>query len=64
MNLVGNAIKYTTHGTIKIRLQLENLDSADDESKMMILTVMDTGKGISPKFLSTMLFVPFAQVWD
>jgi signal transduction histidine kinase len=63
MNLVGNAIKYTTHGTIKIRLQLKNLDSAGDESKMMILTVMDTGKGISPMFLSTMLFVPFAQVW-
>ncbi len=61
-NVFGNATKYTTKGTIKVRLQLEDLDGADDGGKMMVLTVSDTGKGISPAFLSSKLFVPFAQV--
>ena len=61
-NLFGNATKYTTKGTIKVRLQLENLEGTDDDSKMMVLTISDTGKGISPAFLSSKLFIPFAQV--
>ena len=62
MNLVGNATKYTTRGTIKVRLQLENLEDADTDAQVMVFTVTDTGRGISPAFLSSKLFLPFAQV--
>jgi signal transduction histidine kinase len=62
LNLVGNATKYTTRGTIKVRLQLENLEEADSGAEMLVLTVTDTGCGISPAFLSSKLFLPFAQV--
>jgi signal transduction histidine kinase len=61
LNLVGNATKYTIRGTIKVRLQLEKLEG-DSNAKMMVLTVTDTGRGISPAFLSSKLFIPFAQV--
>ncbi|OAL32591.1 hypothetical protein AYO20_07901 [Fonsecaea nubica] len=60
MNLTGNAIKYTSQGTIKIRLQLQT-SSDENSNDVMVLTVTDTGKGISQEFLSTKLFVPFAQ---
>lgn len=53
MNVFGNAIKYTTHGSIKVRLELNDQD--------VQLTVTDTGKGISPRFLNSRLFMPFAQ---
>ena len=62
MNLVGNATKYTTRGTVRVRLQLDNLEEPDDDTKIMVLTVTDTGCGISPAFLSSKLFMPFAQV--
>ena len=53
MNIFGNAIKYTTHGSVKVRLELKGQD--------MVFTVTDTGKGISSKFLKSRLFMPFAQ---
>lgn len=53
MNIFGNAIKYTTHGSVKVRLELNDMD--------VIFTVTDTGKGISPRFLNSRLFMPFAQ---
>ncbi|ETI22648.1 hypothetical protein G647_06724 [Cladophialophora carrionii CBS 160.54] len=60
MNLTGNAIKYTNQGSINVRLQL--LDAQEDGSgESMVLTVADTGKGISQEFLNSKLFVPFAQ---
>ena len=62
MNLFGNAVKYTTTGTIKVRLQLVRHDDADKNSETLVLTISDTGKGISEDFLSSKLFVPFAQV--
>lgn len=61
-NLFGNATKYTTKGTIKVRLQLADLETTTTDGKMLILTISDTGKGISPAFLASKLFVPFAQV--
>ena len=60
MNLTGNAIKYTSKGSISIRLQLLKAPG-DDSSESMLLTVTDTGKGISEDFLNSKLFVPFAQ---
>ncbi|OAL27594.1 hypothetical protein AYO22_03498 [Fonsecaea multimorphosa] len=60
MNLTGNAIKYTSRGSIKVRLQLQT-SQEERGNDVMVLTVADTGKGISQDFLSTKLFVPFAQ---
>ena len=53
MNIFGNAMKYTSHGSVKVRLEYKDHE--------VILTVTDTGKGISPRFLNSRLFVPFAQ---
>ena len=60
MNLTGNAIKYTSKGTITVSLQLQDLQG-DKGGDSMVLTVRDTGKGISQEFLNSKLFMPFAQ---
>ncbi|KAJ9609553.1 hypothetical protein H2200_005880 [Cladophialophora chaetospira] len=60
MNLTGNAIKYTSKGSITVSLQLQDLQG-DKIEDSMILTVRDTGKGISQEFLNSKLFMPFAQ---
>ncbi|KIW40713.1 uncharacterized protein PV06_07890 [Exophiala oligosperma] len=60
MNITGNAIKYTSQGSIHVQLQLKS-STEDDGNDLMVFTVMDTGKGISQEFLSSKLFVPFAQ---
>jgi len=63
LNLTGNALKYTTKGFVTVRLELTSLDHVgeDKDSELMLLTVTDTGRGISPQFLSSRLFIPFAQ---
>ncbi|PQE08430.1 hypothetical protein CJF30_00005304 [Rutstroemia sp. NJR-2017a BBW] len=68
MNLLGNALKYTSHGYVKVKLETSELDdlhtpgAADSTPRSMItLTVTDTGKGISSEFLRSKLFTPFAQ---
>jgi signal transduction histidine kinase/CheY-like chemotaxis protein len=60
-NLVGNALKYCTRGAITIKLELRDGDQADLDDELIILTVDDTGCGISPEFLASRLFLPFAQ---
>jgi signal transduction histidine kinase len=52
-NLVGNAIKYTTKGSVTIRIE-----TADDEIR---LAVHDTGIGIDDTQLEE-IFEPFVQV--
>ncbi|MCJ1396376.1 hypothetical protein MMC18_009266 [Xylographa bjoerkii] len=69
MNIFGNALKYTERGTIEVKLRLQNpdipnaADWSDNEEKMkkLVLTVTDTGKGISSEYLRTRLYTPFAQ---
>ncbi|KAG4034547.1 hypothetical protein MFRU_003g05060 [Monilinia fructicola] len=67
MNLLGNALKYTSHGYVRVKLEtapLEDLSIYDGEKtprSLLILTVSDTGKGISSEFLRSKLFTPFAQ---
>ncbi|KAJ5242075.1 uncharacterized protein N7469_000402 [Penicillium citrinum] len=65
MNILGNALKYTHHGKIVVRLEVDHqrLDiprrqGLEDEVK---ITVSDTGKGISKSFLREKLFKPFNQ---
>ncbi|CAL3966640.1 unnamed protein product [Diplocarpon coronariae] len=73
MNLLGNALKYTSHGYVKISLSATDMDGfsvategssagSDQVPRSMIqLIVEDTGRGISPDFLRSKLFMPFAQ---
>lgn len=57
MNLLGNAAKFTTVGTVTVSVTLE---SDTDERCYVGIAVADTGVGISEKSLKT-IFDPFVQ---
>jgi len=57
LNLVGNAIKFTDAGSIRLRAQLE---SQTGESVVVHWSVADSGCGI-PKEKQELIFEPFAQ---
>jgi signal transduction histidine kinase len=68
MNIFGNALKYTQKGFIKVKLEARTSDEGLEESKSqqqqgtkVILTIEDSGQGISPQFLRSKLFTPFSQ---
>jgi two-component system sensor histidine kinase/response regulator len=58
VNLVGNAVKFTAHGEVAIRVALE---AETDANVTLRFTVMDTGIGI-PKERINALFAAFVQV--
>jgi signal transduction histidine kinase len=64
MNLVGNSLKYTKAGHIKVKLEgqteLQGQPGYKGHSQVTI-TVSDTGIGISKDFLRYKLFTPFSQ---
>jgi signal transduction histidine kinase/CheY-like chemotaxis protein len=64
MNIFGNALKYTSHGFIRVRLEASGLSHKHEDSpdnQMVKLTITDTGQGISAHYMKTKLFTPFAQ---
>ena len=65
MNLVGNSLKYTKSGYIKIKVEEQTemqyqLEGEKGRSQVTV-TVTDTGIGISKDFLRYKLFTPFSQ---
>ena len=60
LNLISNASKFTDQGTITVAAALSTDDSGKSE---MLITVTDTGMGISPEDQGK-LFQPFSQVDD
>ncbi len=52
VNLIDNAIKYTKHGSVEIKIYKENTNINVD--------IVDTGKGMSKEFVDN-LFIPFTQ---
>jgi len=68
MNLLGNTLEYTSRGYVYIKLdatEIEDLPTRENSEtisrSMVVLTVTDTGNGISSDFLRSKLFTPFAQ---
>ncbi|KAK6497392.1 hypothetical protein TWF481_011800 [Arthrobotrys musiformis] len=67
MNLVGNALKYTDKGYVRVKLKAEPFyedeagPSIPEQKTKVVLTVSDSGRGISREFLKTKLYVPFSQ---
>jgi signal transduction histidine kinase/CheY-like chemotaxis protein len=57
LNLVSNAIKFTAHGEVGLRVEV---DGGDDNTKVIGFTVSDTGIGI-PAETQSAIFSPFTQ---
>jgi signal transduction histidine kinase/DNA-binding response OmpR family regulator len=60
VNLVGNAIKFTSAGEIVIEVSTEGADAESDADVRLHLSVRDTGIGI-PADKQKVIFEPFAQ---
>lgn len=70
MNVLGNALKYTQQGIVAIALEIQEEDLDADKSqasstranpRALLITVSDTGKGISADYLQSHVFTPFSQ---
>ncbi|KAJ9226499.1 hypothetical protein DTO169C6_1227 [Paecilomyces variotii] len=68
MNIFGNAMKYTDKGLITVRLESTVIGNTSpttptgsNKKEIVVVTVSDTGKGISDEFLRGRLYTPFAQ---
>jgi signal transduction histidine kinase len=61
MNIFGNAIKYTHSGHIHVTLRAIDWSKATGTPTTVILTVVDSGIGMSSKFLADKAFQPFSQ---
>lgn len=61
INLVGNAIKFTSEGHVGIRLENEGTPVLEPGAEVMLrISVTDSGIGIPPQKI-TRLFKPFSQ---
>ena len=56
-NLVGNAVKFTEHGMVTVRAQMDTFEGSD---ALIHFTVLDTGIGI-PQHKQKAIFNPFSQ---
>ena len=60
-NLIGNAMKFTMNGSVRVRAFFHPDDShADQPTGRLLVSVIDTGPGISPE-LQEHIFEPFVQ---
>jgi CheY-like chemotaxis protein len=63
INLLGNAIKFTREGTVKLQLQLSARPADDPRRARLCFGIEDTGVGIAQHDLSR-IFEPFEQVYN
>ncbi|KAJ4158013.1 uncharacterized protein LMH87_008560 [Akanthomyces muscarius] len=62
MNLVGNALKFTTKGAVWVTLGQAKVSAKLRPSETLVkLVVQDTGKGISEDFIRYKLYKPFSK---
>ncbi|MEO0513025.1 MAG: PAS domain-containing protein [Planctomycetota bacterium] len=57
LNLVGNAVKFTSEGSVTVRVRL---DDQRDGQPALIIDIIDTGIGVPPD-RTGVLFAPFSQ---
>jgi signal transduction histidine kinase/CheY-like chemotaxis protein len=62
LNLLGNALKFTHHGSVTTRVRFE-ADLHDAQRGVILLIVHDTGMGIPSQHLER-IFEPFVQVHE
>lgn len=60
LNLLGNAVKFTAAGEVRLEVTVAGPSAACAERHRFVFDVIDTGPGLSPEQLSA-LFQPFAQ---
>ncbi|MBI5040632.1 MAG: response regulator [Gammaproteobacteria bacterium] len=63
LNLLGNALKFTNHGSVVVRVMLEeddDSDAADPKQTAIRISVTDTGIGLNEEQQSR-LFLAFSQ---
>jgi signal transduction histidine kinase len=61
MNIFGNALKYTDSGQISISLRASERRNDVNTPRNIVLTITDSGSGMSPQFLANKVFQPFSQ---
>ncbi|KAH7029463.1 uncharacterized protein B0I36DRAFT_245052, partial [Microdochium trichocladiopsis] len=62
MNLLGNALKFTDNGFVKVSIWQEQRQRSNQAyANHLLLNVTDSGKGIHPEFLRHQAFRPFSQ---
>ncbi|MGB3535299.1 MAG: PhnD/SsuA/transferrin family substrate-binding protein [Microcoleaceae cyanobacterium] len=60
LNLLGNGIKFTDSGEVKLRINKTDIDSSQTK---ICFEIIDTGVGMTPEQM-THIFQPFEQVGD
>lgn len=60
LNIGGNAVKFTDHGAVELRIALVEADEADEAACIVHFSCRDTGIGIAPD-IQQRIFEPFFQ---
>ncbi|KXG45518.1 CheY-like superfamily [Penicillium griseofulvum] len=58
MNVFGNALKHTESGSVSLHIEAQ---TSKNDCPMLMMTVSDTGRGISNDYLRSHVFTPFSQ---
>ncbi|KAF3769478.1 hypothetical protein M406DRAFT_348735 [Cryphonectria parasitica EP155] len=62
MNIFGNALKYTSTGSIIVSLTQEPISAKrKSRRRTIVFSVSDSGRGIENEYLQNRLYVPFSQ---
>lgn len=61
MNILGNALKYTSKGSINVALEVDESRKKSSSNLHMLLKVTDTGRGMSGEFMKNHAFTAFSQ---
>jgi signal transduction histidine kinase/CheY-like chemotaxis protein len=61
MNILGNALKYTSRGNINVALEVDRSRSQSSSNLHLMLQIADTGQGMRTDFLKNHAFTAFSQ---